>query len=66
MAYKFKKKKEPKEDRSEEFEKYMIKEWYWYRDEKWLHDDYSKKWFETQESIISWFEKYLNNRNYAK
>lgn len=58
MAYKFKKKKPPKEDQSQEFENYMIKEWFWYRDETGLHENW-KKWYVPQEEIMNWFKKYL-------
>lgn len=58
MAYKFKKKKAPKEDTSDDFEKYMIQEWFWYRDETGLHQS-SWKWYASQDSIMEWFKKYL-------
>lgn len=61
MAYKYKKKKAQKEDNSDEFEDYMLKEWYWIRTENWISEN-PARWYSTQEEIINWFKKFLNRK----
>lgn len=59
MKYRYVK-KTTKKDTSNDFEEFMIKEWYWYRDETWLHENPKKSYY-TQDELKQKFTSYIKN-----